>query len=300
MIKLENYTTHGAVGTILVHVIIFLLLFFFGLRSLIPEEEGLLVNFGDSQTGMGMEEPMESQQEPVEQYTPPPPSQRAPVVSQSEKEEINTQDFEEAAAVKAEKKKKTEKEKAERVEKELKRKEALEAKRIRDEEIRQQKAAEEAERKKQEEINRQIAATQSRVKGAFGGKGTGANSSEGDAGGTGNQGYVTGDPNSKNRVGGGTGNGSRGSGYSLSGRSLVGTLPKPYYQSNEEGTVVVEIVVDRNGNVINANPVLKGTTTSDPTLRKAAVDAAMKAKFNADAKAVNNQKGTITYKFSLQ
>lgn len=296
MIKTDDNSRYGAIGTILVHVVIFILLMLFGLRSVIPEEEGLLVNFGDSETGMGIEEPMESQSEAVDASVPPPPVKVTPAATQPDNEELNTQDFEEAAAVKAEKKKKAEKE---RVEKEQKRQEALEAKRIQDEQIKQQKAAEDAEKKRQAELARQAAEVQSRVKGGFGGKGTGASSSEGEAGGTGNQGYVTGDPNSKNRTGGGTGNGTRGTGYSLSGRSLVGSLPKPSYNSNEEGFVVVEIVVDKNGTVISANPILKGTTTQDSELRRAAVDAAFKAKFNADSKAINNQKGTITYHFTL-
>jgi len=318
MIKANDYSKHGTIGTIVIHGSLFLLLFFCGMKAFIPEDGGgggLTVNFGDGDTGMGMEEPSPSKGEPNEVVvasTTPPPAKIKASTSPVEKEEINTQDYEESVALKTEQKKKAEKE---RLAKDAQRKEELEAKRIRDEQLQQQKAAEAAEKKKQDEIARQAAEVQSRVKSGFGGKGTGATSSEGIAGGTGNQGYVTGDPNSKNRVGGGSGNGSGtgngngigngngngsgGSGYSLAGRSLVGSLPKPSYNNNEEGVVVVEIVVDSNGTVISANPILKGTTTQDSYLRKSAVEAAYKAKFNTATKTTNNQKGTITYHFTL-
>ena len=138
---------------------------------------------------------------------------------------------------------------------------------------------------------------QSNVKNAFSGKGTGSSSSEGDTKGDGNQGYVTGDPNSKNRVGSGLGN--SGNGFSLTGRSLNGSLPKPTYSIQEEGVVVIEIIVDKDGNVTSAVPILRGSTTQNKYLQDKAVEAAKKAKFNIDKNAAAYQKGTITYKFEL-
>lgn len=107
--------------------------------------------------------------------------------------------------------------------------------------------------------------------------------------------------------GGGTGGGSGtghgtgiGSGISLSlaGRS-VEYLQKPEYNIKEEGVVVVEITVDKNGNVTNATPILKGTTTQNAYLWRVAKEAALKAKFNSDSKAAAFQKGTIRYHFEL-
>lgn len=292
MQKKDEYNKEGMIGTILFHGVLLLLLLFLGMSSLPHEEEGLLVNFGDSETGMGIEEPAESQAEKEEKKTPPPVRAEAKPVK-ANKESVNTQDFEEAAALEEQKKKKEK----ERIEKDKKAKEAAEAKRIEDEKIRKQKEAEEAERKRQEEIKRKAAEAQNRVKNAFGGKGSGSTTSEGETQGSGNQGHVTGDPNSKNRTGSGFGN--SGSGYSLSGRSLVGSLPDPEYNVQEEGIVVVEIKVDKSGKVVNAVAILKGSTTTNSYLKQKAVEAAYKAKFNSSPNAPDTQVGTINYHFIL-
>jgi len=127
------------------------------------------------------------------------------------------------------------------------------------------------------------------------GKGTGnTTASQGITGGTGDQGRPNGDPNSTNYSGTGKGNG--GVSFNLSGRGKV-YLNEPPYNSPEQGKVVVEIIVDRLGNVIRANPGVKGTTTSDLELRRVAKEAALKSKFTPDPNAVEEQKGYITYNF---
>lgn len=298
MTKKDDYKNYGIIGTLLFHGILLLLLIFLGMKTIPQEEEGLLVNFGDSPTGFGAEEPSESQPQtqpqPIEQVTPPPPARATPPASQTEKESVNTQDFEEAAAEKEAKKKKAEKE---RLDKERIKKETLETERKKTEEAKKIAEAKEAERKQQAELARQSAEAKNRVNSAFAGKGTGSSSSEGVTSGSGNQGSLTGDPNSTNRTG--SGQGSKGSGFSLSGRSLIGTLPKPEYSIQEEGIVVIEITVDKNGVITNATPILKGTTTQNSYLWKVATEAARKAKFNADPNASSFQKGTITYHFVL-
>ena len=84
----------------------------------------------------------------------------------------------------------------------------------------------------------------------------------------------------------------------LQGRSLIGSLPKPKYNAQIEGTVVVQIKVDQYGNVIEAVPGAAGTTVTDKVLWNAARSAAMGAHFNTGTEAV--QMGTITYIFKLQ
>ena len=91
-----------------------------------------------------------------------------------------------------------------------------------------------------------------------------------------------------------------GSSFSLTGRSTVGSLPRPVYNENTQGSVVVEITVDQQGNVTSAVPGAKGTTTQDSRLWEAARAAAMKARFNVDMKAAAVQTGTITYIFRLE
>ena len=86
----------------------------------------------------------------------------------------------------------------------------------------------------------------------------------------------------------------------LQGRSVVGSLPKPSYNAQIEGVVVVQVKVDQYGNVTEAVPGVEGTTVADKGLWNAARAAAMKAHFNTSADAPVVQMGTITYKFKLQ
>lgn len=92
----------------------------------------------------------------------------------------------------------------------------------------------------------------------------------------------------------------KGVGFSLAGRSVAGRLPLPAYQVQKEGKVVVEVTVDRDGNVVRANAILKGSTITDAQLIRAAEEAAKKSRFNSDGKATVMQTGTITYHFKLQ
>lgn len=96
-------------------------------------------------------------------------------------------------------------------------------------------------------------------------------------------------------IGNGSGNGS----FDLDGRSLgSGGLPRPSYNVREEGKVVVTIVVNPSGQVIRTS-INKMTNTTNLALRKAAEDAAKKARFNT-VNGLNNQTGTITYYFKLK
>lgn len=86
----------------------------------------------------------------------------------------------------------------------------------------------------------------------------------------------------------------------LQGRTVIGSLPRPDYSSQKEGTVVVRIKVDQYGNVTEAVPGIEGTTVTDKTLWNAARKAAMGAHFSQSAEAPVIQTGTITYIFKLQ
>ena len=95
-----------------------------------------------------------------------------------------------------------------------------------------------------------------------------------------------------------TGTGGYGT-FDLNGRSIgEGGLPRPVYNVQEEGRVVVSITVNPAGQVI-ATSINRQTNTVNAALRKAALDAAKKARFNA-VEGVNNQTGTITYYFNLR
>lgn len=117
--------------------------------------------------------------------------------------------------------------------------------------------------------------------------------SEGQTEGEGNQGVEHGSLDGAHTEGGGIGSG--GSSFDLSGRMLVGSLPKPLYNADEEGKVIVNIMVDAAGNVTSATKAV-GTSIADMELVGAALKAARQARFSA-AEGQDVQRGTITYVF---
>ncbi len=141
-----------------------------------------------------------------------------------------------------------------------------------------------------------------------------ASKSQGTGTGVGDQGDPNGDPLSKytgkNGSGGngghgagdgdGEGNGSgKGLSFSLSGRKLIRT-PQITDHSQETGKVVVDITVDKDGNVETAVPGGRGSTTTSAYLFRLAKEAALKAKFNASPEKADIQKGTISFVFLVQ
>jgi TonB family protein len=111
--------------------------------------------------------------------------------------------------------------------------------------------------------------------------------------GAGNQGTQEGTPEGSETSGG-----SGSSGYSLAGRYMVGNLPRPAYDVEVEGRVVIRITVNAEGNVTGAVYEQAGSTTNHGVLVAAARAAALRAKFTPDETA-EVQSGTITYHFKL-
>ena len=150
----------------------------------------------------------------------------------------------------------------------------------------------EEEKPEKTEAEKTEEAARKRVVGAFG-KGA-QMENKGNTSGEG----VQGSPEGNSSAGATTGVGGYGS-FSLNGRSIgEGGLPRPVYNVQDEGRVVVTITVNPAGYVI-ATSINRQTNTVNPALRKAAEDAAKKARFNA-VEGVNNQTGTITYYFNLK
>ena len=98
-------------------------------------------------------------------------------------------------------------------------------------------------------------------------------------------------------IGSGKGNGS-GSGYTLGNRKAL-SKPTPNYTCNEEGKVVVEISVNRNGQVISAKAGVQGSTNTANCLLSQAKMAALNTKWESSAEAPDVQIGKIVYNFSL-
>jgi TonB family protein len=287
--KFPSEKGKGLAGSILIHLVLLMVLVFVSFSIPPPpvSEEGIMVNFGTDETGLGEIEP--SPVAAMAEAVPPPPSN---VAVKAEEEPLLTQNDEEAPEVK-----KVDPEAA------RKKKELAEAERIKRETLeaeRKIKEQEEIERKRIEADQQRQTDIMNRTKNALAGsKNAGTTStSEGVAGGPGNQGVVTGSVDSKVRGdGGGTGN--NGISYDLQGRGFQ-KLPTPKYDYQGEGRVVVEVSVDREGKVTQAIPGSKGSTTLDEYLLRVAKEAAMEARFEAKPSAPVVQKGTITYNFILK
>ena len=289
----------GIISTIVFHIglILFLMFMGFHIPLPLPGEEGILINFGESDLGSGdVEPPSSSASKPVEEHTSPPVEQTQVQTSVAE-EEIITQDIEKTVAVESKKEVKPKEKSQEEIEAERKIQEEKEKKRIEEEKRLKQ---EEIERKRQEEEDKKAKANADMIKNSFGsGKNNDANNStgEGNTSYKGNQGQTNGSVDSKNH-GIGHGLGTNGNSWSLKGRKNI-ELPKPDYDIQEEGKVVVEIRVDSYGKVVSATPGKKGTTIQSLNLYRIAKEAALKAKFDAKPNSPD-QIGTITYVFVLE
>lgn len=264
-------------------ILILALLPFFTYPDPPPGQEGILVNLGLPDQGQGEEnagpaEPVtpretkpqeEPQPEPEQPVTKPQKTEPAP-----QKEVIKTEDPDAVAL--REQKKREQAEKEHQAQEEARQRAEAEAKR---------KAAEE-EARKQAEADK----FKNQIGGLFGdGKG------KGNTGKQGNQGDPNGDPNSKNLEGITTGVGNVGGG--LGGRG-VSSAPRIEDNSQQTGTVVIRVCVDKDGSVVEAEFTQKGSTISSGRLKDVAVANAKRWKFSKGD--VDKQCGTITYQFKVQ
>lgn len=125
-----------------------------------------------------------------------------------------------------------------------------------------------------------------------GGRGNGNGGGDGD--GTG--------PGTGTGTGGGNGSGNgpgNGIGFDLTGRNFR-SLPRLEDRSQESGKIVIDIIVDKAGNVVRADGPARGSEITNGTLVRKCREAAMKAKFSASSAGVEEQKGTITFNFILR
>ncbi len=239
----------AAVGSIVVHAIALLVLFLMAFKTPLPlpGEEGVEVDLGMMDQGMGNIQPEK----------PAIPMAAQPQQEESKNEEdIVTQNDEEAPAIE---KPKTVKPK-------------------------QEKPAEEP---KPQVNNRAL------FKGSNNPQSGG---SEGITGQPGDQGKPNGLAGVRKYDGnGGKGNGT---GYDLGGRGAK-SLHRPDDDFSEEGKIVVDIWVNRAGQVVRAEVATKGTEIINNTMRQKAVQAAKRSTFAADPDAPEEQHGTITYTFVI-
>ncbi len=277
----------GLVGTIVFHAVLLLIFIFFGLTTPLPlpGEEGVEVNIGNSDDGRGIVQ--KTQAASPKQTIPKPKQKPKPVqetkkevVEEKVKEEIISQDIEEIPAIQKPEKK----EEAKIDDKEIKTDPVEEI----IEETTEEEIVEEVEEVEPEPVVDPNALYKGKSESVSKGESEGKTYKKGD------QGNVNGTENSDKYEGkGGTGSGIS---FSLSGRSAK-HLPKPEYNSKDQGKIVVTIWVNKLGKVIKAVAGAKGTNISDQGLQNLARNAALRAKFSIDPNAAETQKGTITYNF---
>ena len=245
-----------------IFVILFILFFYLGLTSLDPPpENGIAINFGTTEFGSGNIQPTEAIQSA--------PKAVAAKEAAASNEEILSQDIEEAVVIKEAKKNKPTKE-----------------------------AAKEEVKPKPKEIPKPSKSTSDALSSLINGpKSDGkAQGGEGNDDVAGDKGSINGNPYANSYYGSGSGSGN-GSGWGLNGRS-ISTRGKEIQKCNEFGTVVVQITVNRNGNVIAAK-YTKGTTNTNPCLVEPALATARKYKWQPDPKAPETQIGFITVNFKI-
>ena len=298
----------GATASIMLHGAVLLFLFYYMLTTPVPPYPegggvpgmGVEVNLGFSDDGSGL----------FQEIAPSLPEQtEIPVVQkashpagETEETKLLTSGDNEAEAIAAVKNKK---------ENIRKKEESVVKKTITSsaEEKKEKTTAEETEVKREVNVR------------ALYKRNTGDVSSQGDGTGTGDKGNPAGNPFSTSYTGNGTGGdgsgpgagGGTGGGFGTGVGTGVGSgvsfrlegrvkqyLPYPEKVKNRAGIVVVEIKVDRQGNVVDAVPGAKGSTTLDENLLRAAREAALKTKFERKPDAPEFQKGYITYNFVLE
>ena len=265
----KKYKREGLAGTVMVHVLILLFFIFTGLTHMVPKpEQGILVNFGNSSVGSGETEPIESGnpntttdiEEPVQSTSEPTPP------TPTSNEQLATQDNTETIEVPEE-----------------------------DEDKQQQKEEPQPTQEEPKEPKPEISDPLKNALDKLKNSGQQGGSEGDDNNATGNKGQEDGDKNggeyTGNLGGGGDGN------YNLGNRKAL-TKPRPAYTCQEEGTVVIEVRVDRNGKTVDAK-VARGTTNYADCLTRQARKAAMDTKWQAKPDAPFTQIGTITYRFIL-
>ncbi len=259
--------TRAFAGTVIFHLAVLACILLFGLSSPmpLPEERGILVTLGYSDEGIGERQPLA---EPVPEPRPVTP------VPEADPEAVVTQETEESVALPEEIGEQT-------VEQEQP--EAEIPDHIADAE---QSVDEEPDQEPEQEVD-QRALFPGRDQRTTDRQDQGEEERSGDAG------RPEGTADSDDLEGLGAGDGIE---YSLSGRQ-ANYLPLPDYTTQATGRVVVQITVNRRGQVIRASAGARGTTTTNQTLHRLAEEAARRARFDLKADAPEEQTGTITYNF---
>ena len=267
--------------TTMIVVILVLLLFIVGPPYFDPPlEYGVAVNFGTTEFGSGDVQPTQPiKSEPQTVIEQPKvetsKAETSTAASTTKAENILTEENAEAIAIKKQKE--------------------VEAKALAEAERKEQLRKETEERKRQEEADKKRK-LDALIGGVSKSEGT-QTGGEGPDSQAGDKGQLNGDPYAPSYFGG-SGPGKGGVGYGLKGRGSASF--KKYEQNcNEYGLVVVRIEVNRDGNVVKAEPGVRGTTNTDPCLLDPAKKIALSHKWPSDSKAPERQIGFVSINFDI-
>ncbi len=313
----EQHRKRGLKLSVILHLFLLIILVFPFISALPPVgQEGIVINFGHTDTGQGDEQPLaedatpdassepSAPSEPIADAssasnsnpTPPTPKPRETPKPVAKKEVVTDANADTPSVKKEDKKAKEDAAKKAQAEAEARKK--AEAKRKEEE---KKKAEAEAKRKAEEEAKRkaeEIARKKEEAKKKFGFPGQNDSTGEGDDGETGNQGTSDGDPNAENLDTRQSGKGEAGEGIDLAGRSVV-NRPTVDENSNEAGTVRVKICVDNEGRVTSAKSTAQGSTITNTDIIELAESKAKEFQFSKN-NARREQCGSILFTFTVE
>ncbi len=273
----------SAVLTSIIGILLLLLLFVLGLTYYDPPISfGMEVNFGNSQTGSG------KIQQPQPVTAKPKPIQRKPVVEK----QVNTPP---QTTTKVNQKVVTQKESSVAVPKKKPKKKTSPQPKKKTTPVPKKESPPEPKPEKPKIAKSTQQVLQNMFKGPK--KAGKTQAGEGDDSSGGDKGKATGNPYS-NSYYGNSGLGGRGGGYGLNGRSLQSN-GSVVQDCNQEGTVVVRITVNQQGEVVTAQPGVKGTTNAHPCLLEPAKQTALLHRWYPDANAPSKQIGFVVIQFKL-
>lgn len=265
---------------------ILILLIFWRMTAPIPLEEGqgLLVDFGYTEVGLGEDEP--DQNNPMNKITIPSPGN--PPLTQDIKEKVIVQDYEET-------------EKLDAVTESSKQKVVVVENILKSTKLPEKSIAQPPSKNLKEVPDDKNKVDDNAIFKGFKGTGSGSGS-QGNTTGEGNMGDPSGSK-SDNYLGKSTGLGSEGEGRGRIGSGLVGrklsSIPPIVDKSNKTGKIIIKVNVGSDGTVIKSDIVAQGSTITDSDLVNKCIQAAKKAKFTpSDDK--DSDWGTLVFMFEIR
>ena len=269
----QSQRSKAIISTILLHVVLVLLCYFFYIKVQIPIEEietgGVVINYGTSETGMGddytsMAEPAIGETISDEPVVDPNRPNSPVTTNTSDAKDVVTQDLEEAPSVN-DKNPKTS-----------------------NSSVSNNTTTTPIEPAKPN-VDQRALFKGKKNNGTGGGDGTGTT--------PGNQGAPDGDPNSKSYTGGGSG--GNGIALNLNGRKFI-SLPRIQDDGQTAGKITVDISVDKTGTIVTAKAGGRGTTISNANLWDKCERAVLGCKLNAISTGPEIQAGSVIFTFILE